>query len=276
MRVCASLLLFVLALGCSPQALIERLEWPVMGTVAAVQTRGATADELSAAVKATRESFSRIERLLNAHNPNSELNRLAALSDEEILAQCDEQVRPCYEMAFELMRKSGGAFNPRWRGPGTLDLGAIAKGFAVDEAVADLGWPIGAPGLLLDLGGNLFAVNGSWRTQIAGTDVQLLLNEGMTCATSAEYYRGKHIYDGRTGRAVSNGVASVTVEVAGSAMEADGLSTTLFVLGPEEGKRFLDEKWKTVGVQAVWFMKDGRCISHLSCAGMMPQATTHP
>lgn len=253
----------LLALGCS-RAPIERIEWPVMGTVAAVQTRGATADELAAAVKATRESFSRIERLLNAHDPNSELNRLAALSDEEILAQCDEQVRPCYEMAFELMRKSGGAFNPRWRGPGTLDLGAIAKGFAVDEAVVDLGLPIGAPGLLLDLGGNLFAVGGSWRTQIAGTEVQLLLNEGMTCATSAEYYRGKHIYDGRTGQAVANGVSSVTVVVPGSAMAADGLSTTLFVLGPEEGRRFLDEQWRLLGVRVLWFMQDGRRIDYVT------------
>ena len=61
----------------------------------------------------------------------------------------------------------------------------------------------------------------------------------MACATSAEYYRGKHIYDGRTGQAVSNGVTSVTVVHPTSAMLADGLSTTLFVFGKEEGERFL-------------------------------------
>ena len=266
-------LLLILA-GCG-KAPIERVEWPVMGTIAAVQTRGATAEETTQVVRAVKAEFARVEKLLNAHDPNSELSRLAPLPEAEILKRCDKDVRECYEMAFDLMRKSGGAFNPRWRGTNTLDLGAIAKGFAVDCAALAVGSVDGAD-KLLDLGGNLFAVRGKWKTGIAGTETVIPLSEGYACATSAEYYRGKHIYDGRTGQAVSNGVASVTVEVGGSAMEADGLSTTLFVLGPEEGRRFLDEKWKTVGVQAVWFMKDGRCISHLSCAGMMPRATTHP
>ena len=272
------LLSFVLSslvlLGCS-RTPVERIEWPVMGTVAAVQTRGATAEETAEAVRAAKAEFARIEKLLNAHDPNSELSRLAPLPEAEILKRCDKDVRECYEMAFDLMRKSGGAFNPRWRGTNTLDLGAIAKGFAVDCAALVVGAADGSD-RLLDLGGNLFAVRGQWNTGIAGTEIVIPLPEGFACATSAEYYRGKHIYDGRTGQAVSNGVVSVTVQVGGSAMEADGLSTTLFVLGPEEGKRFLDEKWKTVGVQAVWFMKDGRCISHLPCAGMMPQATIRP
>ena len=269
------LLSFVLAsfilLGCS-RAPIERVEWPVMGTIAAVQTRGATPDETAEVVRVVKDEFARVEKLLNAHDPNSELSRLAPLSEAEILERCDKDVRECYEMAFDLMRKSGGAFNPRWRGTNTFDLGAIAKGFAVDCAALAVGSVDGAD-KLLDLGGNLFAVRGQWKTGIAGTEAVIPLSEGFACATSAEYYRGKHIYDGRTGLVVSNGVASVTVEVGGSAMEADGLSTTLFVLGPEEGKRFLDEKWKTVGVQAIWFMEDGHCISHLSCAGMMPQAS---
>ena len=87
------------------------------------------------------------------------------------------------------------------------------------------------------------------------------LHEGEALATSATYYRGSHIYDGRTGLAVSNGVASVTV-LCNSAMWADGLSTTLFVLGPEEGKKFLDDKLKLlVGdmeVSALWIMDGGR------------------
>ena len=241
-----------------------------MGTVAAVQTRGATAEETTETVRMVKAAFAKVERLLNAHNPDSELSRLAPLAETEILECCDPEMRPCYEMAFDLMRKSGGAFNPRWRGPHTLDLGAIAKGFAVDYAR-----PFGGTGrsadTLLDLGGNLFAVKGLWRMGIAGEELVLPLSEGFACATSAEYYRGKHIYDGRTGQVVSNGVRSVTVVVGGSAMEADGLSTTLFVLGPEAGKRFLDEQWKTVGVQAVWFMQDGPPVSHLSHAEAVPR-----
>ena len=267
-------LLIVVFSGCG-RSKVERIEWPVMGTIAAVQTKGATAEETAKFAREAREAFARVEKLLNAHDPNSELNRLASLPESEILERCDKDVRECYEMAFDLMKKSGGAFNPRWRGTNTLDLGAIAKGFAVDCAALAVGSVDGAD-WLLDLGGNVFAVRGKWKTGIAGTETVIPLSEGYACATSAEYYRGKHIFDGRTGQAVSNGVSSVTVVVGGSAMEADGLSTTLFVLGPEEGKRFLDEKWKTIGVQAVWFMKDGHCISHLSCSGMMPQATMLP
>ena len=261
--VLASLVILSGLVGCGKPK-VERVEWPVMGTIAAVQTRGAAPEETAAIVREVKGVFSKVEKLLNAHDPNSELSRLAALPEAEILKRCDESVRPCYEMAFDLMRKSGGAFNPRWRGTNTLDLGAIAKGFAVDEAVACCGGSCAGGDKLLDLGGNLFAVRGKWRTGIAGTEAVIPLSEGFACATSAEYYRGKHIYDGRTGQAVSNGVVSVTVEVAGSAMAADGLSTTLFVLGPEEGKRFLDEKWKTVGVQAIWFMEDGNRVVHLS------------
>ena len=262
----AFLLLALAALslsGCS-RGKMERIEWPVMGTVAAVQTRGATAEEAAKFAREAKESFAGVEKLLNAHDLNSELSRLAPFSEAEILERCDESVRPCYEMAFDLMRKSGGAFNPRWRGTNTLDLGAIAKGYAVDCAVLRCGGSCTGGDKLLDLGGNLFAVKGQWKTGIAGTEAVIPLSAGCACATSAEYFRGKHIYDGRTGLAVSNGVSSVTVFVGGSAMEADGLSTTLFVLGPKEGRRFLDEKWKTVGVQAVWFMKDGTAITHLS------------
>lgn len=256
--------------GCS-RGEVERTEWPVMGTVAAVQTRGATPEATAKAVRAVKAEFARVEKLLNAHDPNSELSRLAPLPEKEILERCDESVRPCYEMAFELTKASGGAFNPRWRGTNTLDLGAIAKGFAVDCAVFSGAFACVGPDALVDLGGNLFSAKGSWRTGIAGTDEVMALNEGFACATSAEYYRGKHIRDGRTGQSVSNGVVSVTVQVAGSAMEADGLSTTLFVLGPEEGKKFLDEKWKTAGVQAVWFMQDGAVISAhaLTCSSLL-------
>lgn len=226
-----------------------------MGTEAAVQTRG----RLTAAAKEEIASFkagvAEVERLLNAHDAGSELSRLAACSDEEILARCDASVRPCYEMAFDLMKKSGRAFNPRWRGPETMDLGAIAKGYAIDLARVG-SFRAGGPDCLVDVGGNLWAERGSWTTGIAGTSETFVLGEGVAVATSAEYYRGKHIRDGRTGLPVSNEVASVTVCVPGSAMEADGLSTTLFVLGPDEGRRFLTEEWKTSGVRAVWFMKD--------------------
>ncbi len=51
-----------------------------------------------------------------------------------MLATCAAWTRPCYETAFALAKQTDGAFSPRWRGTSTLDLGAVAKGFAVDLA----------------------------------------------------------------------------------------------------------------------------------------------
>lgn len=46
-----------------------------------------------------------------------------------------------------------------------------------------------------------------------------------------------HTIDGRTGRPVANGVASVTV-LAGTAMYADAMATALTVMGPDEGPAY--------------------------------------
>ena len=266
-----------LVVGCGRQQ-IERVEWPIMGTIAAVQVRGGS-DEWGRIAADTMGIFKDVSKALNAHSADSELSKLAALPEDEILAACDVKkisrfpwlmTRPCYEAAFKLMHESGGAFNPRWRGPNTLDLGAIAKGFAVDVAAA-AGYADNADALI-DLGGNIKALRSEggthkpWRTGVRdpfgdGFAAVVELHEGEALATSATYYRGSHIYDGRTGLAVSNGVASVTV-LCNSAMWADGLSTTLFVLGPEAGKKFLDDKLKLlVGdmeVSALWIMDGGR------------------
>ncbi len=263
--------------GCGRQQ-IERVEWPVMGTIAAVQTRGndLNGDKTSPEATATAMAITKdIQTLLNAHNPDSEISRIAARSEGEILALCDHdksvdprlKTRGCYEAAFKLMKASGRAFNPRWRGEDKLDLGAIAKGFAVDvisEKCAD--------GLLVDflvdLGGNLKSLRGTWKTGVMNPNGEgyaaiVDLHEGEALATSATYYRGSHIYDGRTGKSVTNGVASVTV-LCKSAMWADGLSTTLFVLGPEGGGRFLDAHQKSLvgddDVAVLWILSDGRMI----------------
>ena len=255
----------LLLAGCS-RAKIERVEWPVMGTIAAVQCRADSGARWPMVdVPFVEKVFSAVEKLMNAYDPDSELSRLAPLGEEEILANCNRGVRPCYEAAFNLARESGGAFNPRWKGPKTLDLGAIAKGYAVSLVTNDFAF-VSQADMLVDLGGNVKSVRGTWKTGVrdpfsGGFAAVVELREGEALATSATYYRGSHIYDGRTGLAVSNGVASVTV-LCNSAMWADGLSTTLFVLGPEEGKKFLDDKLKILvgdmAVSALWIMDGGR------------------
>ena len=67
----------------------------------------------------------------------------------------------------------------------------------------------------------------------------------MAAATSGDWVRRfegygqiySHTIDGRTGRPVDNGVASVTV-LAETAMYADAMATALTVMGPEDGPAF--------------------------------------
>jgi len=217
--------------GCGADPSISRVAWVTMGTEAALQWKGPQVD---ADVLAVQSRFAGIERLLNAHDPQSELSRLAKLPDAEVIARCDPAVRDCYVAAFRLRDETGGRFNPRWRGPGTMDLGAIAKGFAVDCC--------GVTNALVDLGGNLKSFGGTWRVGIAGGG-RFELQAGEACATSGEYHRGHHIRDGRDGSELSNRVYSVTVVHPRSAMLADGLSTVMFLLGRERGERFLRERY---------------------------------
>ena len=254
----------------APQA----MRWPVMGTVAQMTSRKHVDElefgELYARVQA---SYSRVEKLLSAWNPESELSRLSAAGCTNWTEAASPEVRPCYKAALRLAEESGGAFNPRigeklralGMGRGRysrFDLGAIAKGFAVDMAAEEMERAMGGRyfSFLLDLGGNLRAVGaGEWRTGVRnpfrGVDASqpeicavITLVGGDSVATSGNYERfiekdGKrlsHILDGRTGEHVS-GIAGVTVVTPREygAMLADGLSTTLFVLGPEAGSAFL-------------------------------------
>ncbi len=239
---------FLLCLvGCKEQ--INRVEWTTMGTVAAVQWRGTGDDEMKRIVEEVKRTFTEIETLLNAHSPTSEISRLALLADEEVLAKCHPLVKPCYETAFQLQSLSMGAFNPRWRGPKTLDLGGIAKGFALDVAAKRIRSNVKRD-LLLDLGGNLLAVRGTWRTGVYGTSETIELTAGESSSTSAAYFRGKHIRDGRTGQPVTNNVKSVTVVSPDSAAWADGFSTFYFILGRPQKKIPPQSK-------VIWVMKDG-------------------
>lgn len=223
--------------GCADKSGIERLEWPSMGTVAAVQFRGGDAEVRRRVAGEVREAFAEVERLCSAHDGKSELSSFAGLSDGEILRRCSPPARACYETAFRLRDQTGGRFDPRWRGNGTLDLGAIAKGHAVDLACEKAA----AAGVetLVDLGGNLKAISGAWRTLIARSTGTLVLTGGMACATSAEYFRGQHIRDARSGGAPEGTGRSVTVVHPSSAMLADALSTVMFILGRERGDEFL-------------------------------------
>jgi thiamine biosynthesis lipoprotein len=164
--------------------------------------------------------------------------------------------------------------------PLVLDLGAVAKGLAVDMAAKELR-PLGS--FAIDAGGDLY-LGGSrpdgeaWvigirhprqdRTRGLGSAhiveavedelIDVLHVSDLAVCTSGDYERrsaddpeGHHIIDPRS-NASPHAVASVTV-VAPTAMVADALATAAFVLGPVDGLRFCER----LGVDALMLSPTG-------------------
>ena len=139
--------------------------------------------------------------------------------------------------------------------PLTLDLGAVAKGLAVDTAARELE-PF--QDFAIDAGGDLYLgglnpQGAPWSVGIRHPrhDRELIASPAVSnqaVCTSGDYERSTpaerwyggdhHILDPRTGKP-SRTVASATV-VASGAMLADALATAAFVLGPEDGIELLN------------------------------------
>ena len=135
-----------------------------------------------------------------------------------------------------------------------IDLGAIAKGYAVDRMIAVLESK-GIKEALVNAGGDIYALGNpagksAWEIGIRNPRkrseiIDVIKVKDKAVATSGDYEqfffaagrRYSHIMDPRTGLPAS-GVVSVTV-IAQTAMAADALSTTLFVLGKEEGDKLI-------------------------------------
>lgn len=139
-----------------------------------------------------------------------------------------------------------------------IDLGAIAKGYAADELekimLADK-----VKAAIIDLGGNIFVYGSKrdkspWRVGIQnpestrGEYLGIVTGAQMTVVTSGIYERfffenGKryhHILSTQTGFPVDNGLESVSI-ISKSSIDADALSTSLFILGIQRGMEFIQQ-----------------------------------
>ncbi len=134
----------------------------------------------------------------------------------------------------------------------TLDLSAIAKGYAVDEVAALLD-SRGLTNYLVEIGGELKGRGRNARGEVWTIAVEeptpgdrrvqrAFALRDLAVATSGDYRnfyvrdgrRYSHTIDPRSGYPVAHRLASVTVLDA-SAMSADGYATALLVLGEEAG-----------------------------------------
>lgn len=131
-----------------------------------------------------------------------------------------------------------------------LDLAGIAKGYAVDQAVAALR-DAGVPAGLIDAGGDIRVFGdrgfriGVKHPRQPGV-IRMIELQDRAVATSGDYekyfdsggIRWHHLLDPNTGYP-ARGCVSVTV-IAPDATWADGLATGVFILGPDRGIRLID------------------------------------
>jgi thiamine biosynthesis lipoprotein len=182
----------------------------MMGTWVSIQI--AAADPLLDAGTAMRSAFERmshIARVMSAHESESDLGRLSRAQPGEVIS-LDPHTVTVLRAAQYWNRRSGGAFNPAvagWRlarqgvrpglnatcpAPATLadvefvssqgvrlpsslclDVGGIAKGYAVDQAAECL-LRHGVTSALINAGGDLRVVGRpAWRVEVRHSDLQL-------------------------------------------------------------------------------------------------------
>ena len=152
------------------------------------------------------------------------------------------------------------------RAPGAaLDLGGIAKGYAVDRAAAVLR-EHGLHRGLINVGGDLMALGDApggepWRIGVRDPDhpsgiVATLEVVDGAVATSGDYlryleHRGRrypHVLDARTREPARGGLRSVTVS-ASTVMDADAAATLAFVLGADRGGRVLGARHPSLRIE---------------------------
>ena len=137
-----------------------------------------------------------------------------------------------------------------------IDLGGIAKGYAVDKAIEALK-KNSTRRALVNAGGDLYALGkapqaGGWSIGIQDPRdedkiIDIIKVKDKAVATSGDYRRyftleGKrfsHIVNPKTGLTVQDVPMSVTI-IGPDATTTDALSTGVFVLGPEEGMKLIE------------------------------------
>jgi thiamine biosynthesis lipoprotein len=184
-------------------------------------------------------------------------------------------------VGYEKMKLNKGSRKVELLTPGMrLDLGGIAKGYALDAALEVLA-DHGIRSALVSGGGDL-AVSGAppgkrgWRIEVAPLDVEhappakFVLLEYRALATSGDVFqhveidgkRYSHIVDPRTGVGLTD--HSLVTVIARDATTADSLATAASVLGSVAGKALLE---KTRGVEGLIVRKPGEEVEFVPTRG---------
>ncbi len=137
-----------------------------------------------------------------------------------------------------------------------LDLGAIAKGYALDEALAVLRQQ-GISIALINGGGDLLVADPppgktGWRVGLSALsqghpqEVIVIANQAIASSGDLNQFvvldgvRYSHLIDPRTGMPLT--MRSMVTVTAPTGMDADAMASIVSVLGPQQGLAFLEEQ----------------------------------
>jgi thiamine biosynthesis lipoprotein len=157
-------------------------------------------------------------------------------------------------LRLDLARRTAELQRPKMR----LDLGGIAKGYALQEAMKVLERQ-GISRALITGGGDMVAGDPppgrpGWQVEVASLDAtnapppRLVFLRRQALATSGDLYqrfdfggqRYSHIVDPRTGIGLTD--HSLVTVIARDGMTADALSTAVSVLGPDDGLQLIEHE----------------------------------
>jgi thiamine biosynthesis lipoprotein len=276
-----------------------RTSFGAMGTEVEVLLETSRSAESSLTLESVRNEFERLEALLSRFRPDSELaalNRLGAFRGGPDLVEVtrlalegrertggrfdptvhDALVAAGYGRTFEEIAGDVAMAAPPGRclggvavdvesgvielEPGTrLDLGGIAKGYAVDRACALL--EAAGPGLV-NAGGDLAARGRAWPVGVETSTgmITLELEHGALATSGRDRRRwatadgeAHHLIDPTTGAPAESDLLRVTV-IARTAVEAEELAKALFLAGSEGA----EEEAEELGAPCVLVRADGR------------------
>lgn len=237
----------------------------MLGTFVEIRVVGLPSPQAKAAIDAAFRQVARVHALMSPHEPTSDVARLNRAPLRRAI-RVHAWTRRVLAAAAKLSRESGGEFDITapanaggdWRDIELLpnrrirrrcrvqiDLGGIAKGFAVDRAVATLrargasAGAVNAGGDLRVFGGKLERVSVRHPANPSIVLPLLDLTEGAV-ATSANYLdpRGAGRLRRPRGRRLWVGQGSVSV-CAASAMVADALTKIVAAIGPYRARPLL-------------------------------------
>ncbi|MBN1354499.1 MAG: FAD:protein FMN transferase [Candidatus Omnitrophica bacterium] len=251
----------------------------LMDTFVHLEIRGRLDNKAaSGAFAKVTERMRELEKKFDYYADDSELTKINKLNVGEKFRVSPDMLR-VLKASLEMYQKTGGAFDVALGKRGwvldeddkavilsndnvKIDLGGIAKGFIVDEAVKILKKQ-GVRTALINAGGDMYCMGmgqtEGWKIGIRdprtrGDVIGSFSVSDKGVATSGDYERPSHIIDPKNSAPMRSALKSSTV-VAVDCMTADALATALFVLDTSEGLKLIE---KTDNAECVIVDEDGR------------------